>query len=113
MGGENSFFLKDVFKYLSTMFEKSKERMDGFLKLSLVVKRYFFETIPLLNTWVSAGSHTHPHTYTFTDNCTHSISDPLLSLYCNFTKIREHFLDCYNIALSAQHRASPYTLFLW
>ena len=70
-------------------------------------------TTPLLNTWVSAGSCTHPHTYTFRENCTHYISDPLLSLYCNFTKIREHFLDCYNIALSAQHRASPYTLFFF
>lgn len=43
MGGENSFFFKTVFKYLSTMFEKSKERMNGFMKLSLVVKTYFFD----------------------------------------------------------------------
>ena len=43
MSEETSFFLRTVFKYLSTMFEKSKERMDGFLKSSLVIKRYFFD----------------------------------------------------------------------
>ena len=43
MSEEISFFLSTVFKYLSMMFEKSKERMDGFLKSSSVVKRYLFD----------------------------------------------------------------------
>lgn len=57
-----------------------------------------------LNTLVSVQILTHSHTLV----CTPGLG-PFLPFECNFNKIREHFLDDLNVALSTEH--SMYVLF--